>query len=158
MSARGLLGAGAFSAAILVSGCGGSAWVDSVRTGPPRPARPDDAPVRIYFNENPAAPWAEVGQIRVRTKGSGATVDAVLAAATSEAQKLGADAIIVDFRHDYQSVEVTLDCEGKPHVAPSPRLNARVIAVRFVAAGEAAPEAPPFGPPPIRACAGGGDR
>lgn len=156
MIARTILAAGALVGALLASGCSHGPWVEAVRTGPARPAHPDDAPMLVYFNENPPTPWAEVGQIRVRTKGREATVDHVLSAASTEAKKLGADAIIVDFRHDYQSAPVTLDCEGRPHVEPSPHLNARVTAVRFVGPGETAPEPPPFGPAPTRTCGSAG--
>ncbi len=138
----------ATAALALMTGCGGAELaVTHVRTGPP--LAPKVGAIPVYFNERPPAPYREVGQIRVRARGEEASLDRVVGAAAADARSLGADAIIVDLRAHYHSVDVDVDCEGRPHAASSDRLNARVIAIVFTD-GSTAPEPPPSGPPPRR--------
>lgn len=139
------------SASLLAVGaCGGSLEVTHVLTGPRLPPHPDGALVPAYFNESPGRAYREVAQIRVRSRGDDAALDQVVAAAARDARELGADAILVDLRSHYDHVQVHIGCDGRPHVDPVPRLNARVTAIEFVPQGAAPPEAPPDGPPPIR--------
>jgi hypothetical protein len=99
------------------------------RTGPAAPPLPPDAPVAAFFDgETPAEPWVEVGRVRVESVDS---PDAVLAAAAARARELGANAMLVDFRWHYQSLPVTLDAAGAPHLPHTPRLNANVVAIRL---------------------------
>ncbi len=99
------------------------------RTGPAWPSLPPDAPVAAFFDgQAPREPWIEVGYIRVESVES---VQSVLAAAAERARELGANAILVDFRWHYHSLPVTIDATGAPHVPPTPRLNANVVAVRI---------------------------
>ncbi len=99
------------------------------RTGPAFSPLPHDAPVAAFFDgEAPSEPWVEVGRVRVESVDS---PEAVLAAAAERARELGANAMLVDFRWHYQSVPVTIDAEGAPHVPPTPRLNATVVAIRI---------------------------
>ena len=101
------------------------------RTGALAPAKPPDSPVALYFWTMgvPNRPSVEVGLIRVEPT---ASLDEVLVEAEARARELGADAIIVDFRYHYQSLPVTFDVAGAPHVPNTPRLNANVIAISYV--------------------------
>jgi len=98
-------------------------------TGPVGAARPPDAPVAAYFEGQTPPPFVEVARIRVD---SVVSPEAVLAAAGARARQVGADAIVVDFRWHYHSLPVSIDPAGAPHVPPTPRLNANVVAVRYV--------------------------
>jgi len=124
--------------------------VTHVLTGPPLPPKPDDAPIPAYINESPLRPYREVAQIRVRATGDSANADDVLATAAQDAREVGADAIIVDARRHYHSVQVWIGCDRRPYVDPEWRLNARVTAIQFVPEGAAQPEAPPAGPPAVQ--------
>jgi hypothetical protein len=126
--------------------CAGPIEVTHVLTGPPLPAKADDAPIPVYFNQSPGRPYREVAQIRVRTTGESANMQEVLATAAQDAREVGADAIIVDARRHYRSAPVWIGCDGRPRVDPEWRLNARVTAIQFVPTGAAQPEAPPAGP------------
>lgn len=98
-------------------------------TGPAGPPRPPDAPVAAFFNgQEPPRRFVEVGRIRVDSVESPGVV---MSAAADRAREIGADAILVDFRWHYHSVPVTVDPMGAPHLPPTPRLNANVIAVRY---------------------------
>ena len=98
-------------------------------TGPAGPPRPPDAPVAAYFNgQEPPRHVVEVARIRVDSVESPGVVMAV---AARRARQVGADAILVDFRWHYHSIPVTVDAMGAPHLPPTPRLNADVVAVRF---------------------------
>ena len=121
-----------------------------VLTGPPLAARPDDAPIPVFINQTPGRPYREVAQIRVRATGEDADMDDVLATAAQDAREVGADAIIVDARRHYHSVQVRLGCDERPRVDPQWRLNARVTAIQFVPPGAASPEPTPSGPPLLR--------
>ncbi len=99
------------------------------RTGPALPPLQRDAPVAAFFEGHaPPEPWVEVGRVRVESVDS---VQAVLSAAADRARELGANAMLVDFRWHYQSLPVTIDEAGAPHVPPTPRLNANVVAIRL---------------------------
>jgi hypothetical protein len=126
--------------------CGGGIEVTHVLTGPPVAAKQGDAPLPVYFNRTPDRPYREIAQIRVRSTGTNATAQQVIAAAAEDARELGADAIIADMRRHYHSVQVHLRC-NEPDVDPEWRLNARVIAIKFVPPGAADPEPVPVGPP-----------
>lgn len=143
--------------AATAAGCGAPLEVTHVRTGPPLASKPPGVALPVYFNQQPERPYREIAQIRVRSRGSAANLDAVLGAATADARALGADALLVDVRAHYQSIEVTVDCDGRPRVPPSDRLNARVTAIVFTAEQAASPEAAPAGPSPRRlsGCPGG---
>lgn len=147
---RGRVIAVAALSASAASGCAVPIEATHVLTGPPLAARPDDAPVAVYFNESPGRPYREVAQIRVRATGAAAALSEVVATAAQDAREVGADAIIVDARRHYGSVPVWIGCDGKPRTEPEHRLNARVTAIVFVPAGAAQTEAQPAGPPPIR--------
>ncbi len=135
--------------ALALAACGGGGLqVTHVLTGPPLPARADEARVAVYFNEAPNRPYREVAQIRVRATGADATLQQVASAAAEDARELGADAVIVDVRRHYRSVPVRIRCQ-EPTVDPEWRLNARVTAIVFVPDGAVQPEAPPSGPPPV---------
>lgn len=97
-------------------------------TGPVGPARSPDAPVAAFFQGQTPPPFVEVARIRVDSVES---PDAVLAAAGMRARQLGADAMLVDFRWHFHSLPVSVDAAGAPHVPPTPRLNANVVAIRY---------------------------
>ncbi len=109
------------------------------RIGPPLPAKPPDAPVAVFFNQTPVEPFVEIGRIHVR---SSEDLPAVVTAAQAEARTLGADAIVIDLRYHYESVPVYFDAAGNPYTPPTPRLNARAMAIVFTAPPPAPP--PPF--------------
>ena len=132
------------------SACAGPMEVTHVLTGPPLRAKPDETSIPIYFNRSPERPYREVAQIRVRATRDTANVEDVLAAAAQDARDVGADAIIVDARRHYGSVQVWIGCDGRPRVDPEGRLNARVTAIEFVPEGAAQPEPAPAGPQPVR--------
>ncbi len=144
-------GLGVFLCALSV-GCGGTLDVSSVRTGPPLDPKPDDFAMPVYFNHEPRRPYREIAQIRVRSTRDEATLENVVNAALEDARQLGADAIIVDARRGYHSVELGVDCGDRPYAPKARRLNARVTAIVFTAAGEASPERPPNGPVPRDTC------
>jgi hypothetical protein len=146
---RGMIAVAALCASAGI-GCAGPIEVTHMLTGPPLPARPDDTPVPVYINQSPMRPYREVAQIRVRATGDSANAADVLETAAQDAREVGADAIIVDARRHYHSVQVWIDCEHRPHVDPAWRLNARVTAIQFVPEGVAQPEPPPTGPPPVQ--------
>lgn len=145
---RGIIAVAALCAGA-VTGCAGPIEVTHVLTGPPLPSRPDDTPIPVYINQTPMQPYREVAQIRVRATGDSANADDVLATAAQDAREVGADAIIVDARRHYHSVQVWIGCDHRPRVDPEWRLNARVTAIQFVPEGVAQAEAPPVGPPPL---------
>lgn len=124
--------------------------VAHVRSGPALMPKAPDAAIPVFFNERPAGPYREIAQIRVRSQGPVANVDAVVRAAVEDARELGADALIVDLRAHYASVPVTVDCDGRPNVAPTDRLNARATAIVFVPGDS--PEPTPTGPAPRPGC------
>ena len=116
--------------ALLLTGCSAVSAV-AERTGPEFPPKPPNAPVAAYFTaagQTPPRPYVQVGVIRVDSIDS---PGAVLAAAGERARELGADAMLVDFRWHWSSLPVTMDPTGAPHVPPTPRLNANIVAVRF---------------------------
>jgi hypothetical protein len=137
-------------AATLTSGCAGPVEVTHVLTGPPLPSRSEGAALPVFINEVPDVPYREVAQIRVRSTGATGDVHAVLSAAERDAREVGADAIIVDLRRHYHSVQVWLGCDRRLRVDPEWRLNARVTAIRFVPPGAASPEPAPTGTPVAR--------
>jgi len=145
-----VIGAAAVCLVATTAGCAEPIEVTHVLTGPPRPAKPDDAPIPVFVNKSPGRPYREIAQIRVRSTGENATMDDVLATAAADAREVGADAIIVDARRHNHSAQVWIGCDGRPRVAPERRLNARVTAIEFVPPGVASPEPPPSGPPPRR--------
>lgn len=112
-------------------GCVSSLSSQITRTGPGMPARATDSPVAVFFRNVAPPDWlyAEVGRIRVESARS--SVEDVLAEAEARARELGADGIIVDLRWHYQSLPVTFDAAGAPHVPDTPRLNANVIAISY---------------------------
>lgn len=142
--------------ALVVCGCGGSISVTHVLTGPPLAEKPPGTSLPVYFNQPPPRPYREIAQIRVRATSDEATLDGVLGAATEDARALGADAVIADLRYNYHSVEVSVDCDARPSVPASVRLNARVTAIVFITPDAASPEAEPQGPPPRQICGRGG--
>jgi hypothetical protein len=137
----------------LGAGCAGSLDVSYVRTGPPLEPKPEEYAMPVYYNQEPSRPYREVAQIRVRSTRADATLDKVVGAAAEDARELGADAIIVDARRGYHSVQLGVDCDGRPYAPPEHRLNARVTAIVFTRGPqEASPERPPAGPTPIDTC------
>ena len=102
-----------------------------VQTGPSAPPRAPDAPMALFFwNVGlPASPYIEIGRIRVESTSS---LPEVLGEAQARARQMGADAIIIDLRYHYQSLPVTFDAAGAPHVPDTPRLNANATAIRYV--------------------------
>jgi hypothetical protein len=111
--------------------CGPSVHVRHVRSGPALEPKPAGTPIPVFFNQAPDRPFREIGQIRIRTQGTAATIDRVLEAAVAQARELGADAIIVDLRAHYTSLPVSVDASGRPNVPPTERLNARATAIVF---------------------------
>ncbi len=146
MMGRGFVVATLLSFAVLA--CGPP--VHHVRSGPALAPKPDDAPIPVFFNEAPGHPYREIGQIRIRTRDADANVDHVLNAIVEDARRLGADAVIVDLRAHYSSLPVTVDCDGRPRVPPTDRLNARATAIIFEPAGGLEPK--PTGPAPRPGC------
>jgi hypothetical protein len=139
-----------------VAACAEPIEITHVLTGPTLAAKPDETPMPVYFNQSPGRSYREVAQIRVRATGRSANADEVIAAAAQDARQVGADAIIVDARRHYGSVQVRIGCDGRPRVDPDLTLNARVTAIQFVPAGAAQPESPPTGPlPATEECNGG---
>jgi hypothetical protein len=102
-----------------------------VQTGPSAPPRAPDAPVALFFSNVglPASPYVEIARIRVESTSS---LPEVLGEAQARARQMGADAIIVDLRYHYQSLPVTFDAAGAPHVPETPKLNANATAIRYV--------------------------
>lgn len=135
----------------LALGCAPSIHVAHVRTGPALAPKSADAPIPVFFNERPSIAYREIAQIRVRARDASAKIDDVLRVAVDDARSLGADALIIDLRAHYASVPVTVDCEGRPIVPPTDRLNARATAIVFVPGDRQEPE--PTGPTPRRICA-----
>jgi hypothetical protein len=134
----------------LSAGCVEPLEVAHVLTGPPLPAKADGAPIPVFINQTPGRPYREVAQIRIRATGESAEMQTVLDAAAQDAREVGADAIIVDARRHYHSVQVWFGCDERPRVDPDWRLNARVTAIQFTPPGAASPEPAPTGPPLVR--------
>lgn len=134
----------------LAAGCSSEVHVAHVRSGPALAPKPSRTPIPMFFNERPARPYREIGQIRVRTSGSSATLDEVLSAAAEDARQLGADAVIIDLRAHYGSLPVTVDCNGRPNVPAAKHLNARAIAIIFAPGDRSEPT--PTGPAPRPGC------
>ena len=87
-------------------------------------------PVAVYYNgSTPEVPYRAVGTLHVRSVGG--TLAEVVAQAQARARQLCADAILIDLRYHYQSLPVFFDEAGQPYVEPTPRLNARVVALSF---------------------------
>jgi hypothetical protein len=133
------------------AGCGAPVHVAHVRSGPALMPKPASARIPVFFNETPGGPYREIAQIRLRSQGSSANLDEVLRAAVEDARELGADALIVELRAHHAALPVTFDCEGRPSVPTTNRLNARATAIIF-APGDR-PEPTPTGPRPESGCA-----
>ena len=98
--------------------CGGATMSNS--PGPVLSPSSADAPVAVYMaGQVPNVPYLEVGEIRIRTHGS--TLQEMIAEAQAQAQQLGANAVLIDFRYHYQSLPIYYDAAGNPYLPPTPK-------------------------------------
>ena len=58
------------------------------------PAKPEDYPIRLYFDQLPECEYQEIGMITSRQRNKLISMDAVTEALRCEARKMGGDAVI----------------------------------------------------------------
>ena len=78
---------------LLCAGCAPSIQSAAYLPGD-APARPGDAPVRVYQNTRPACPVAEIGWVRAQARSRWDSPDDLLDGMRSRARAMGGDAII----------------------------------------------------------------
>ncbi len=105
-----LLGLG-LAALVVSTGClEGTAH----RTGAYLPAKPQYAPIDVFYDAEPPVAWAEVGLVAGKGTGVNAYGDDVIAVVKDQARSLGADAVIIT--EDWIEEDIRYDSHGYAHV------------------------------------------